>query len=111
MMAGKVFARDERGRPTRMTGTHQDVDVRKRAELAVAEARDAAERARARLGDILAGIRDAFLVLDAGWRFTHVNPQAEALLGRPAGELLGRSMYEVFPGLRGGPFEAALRTG
>ena len=110
MFAGKVFARDERGRPTRITGTHQDVDARKRGELALLESRDAAERTRQRLGDILTSIRDAFVALDARWRFTLVNPQAEALLGRPAAELLGRSIYEVFPGLRGGPFEAAMNS-
>ena len=105
---GKVVARDELGRPSRVAGTHQDVDSRKRAELAAGEARDAAERTRRRLGDILSSIRDAFVVLDAAWRFTHVNPQAQSLLGRPAADLLGHSIYAVFPGLRGGPFETAM---
>ncbi|ANP47316.1 PAS domain S-box protein [Candidatus Viadribacter manganicus] len=56
-------------------------------------------------GDGLAGqlyaslesMPDAFILLDAGWRFTYVNAQAEVLLQRGRSELLGRIIWEEFP--------------
>lgn len=46
---------------------------------------------------ILESITDAFFALDATWRFTYLNPQAEPLLQRPLGELLGRNVWDEFP--------------
>jgi PAS domain S-box-containing protein len=40
---------------------------------------------------------DAFILLDAGWRFTYINAQAEVLLQRGRCQLLGRNMWEEFP--------------
>ncbi len=45
----------------------------------------------------LESMPDAFILLDAGWRFTYVNAQAEVLLQRGRGQLLGRNMWEEFP--------------
>ena len=107
--SGRVVARDAGGNPTRVTGVTQDVDARKRAEHNLVEARDAAEATRRRLADILTSISDGFAVLDADWRFTHVNPQAEELLNRSGDALRGRSIWEAFPGLVASPFEQAMR--
>ena len=46
---------------------------------------------------ILDSIRDAFVSVDHDWCFTYVNAQAEALLGAARLELLGKSVWEVFP--------------
>ena len=46
---------------------------------------------------ILESITDAFFALDADWRFTYVNAQAERLLFRTREELLGCNMWEEFP--------------
>jgi PAS domain S-box-containing protein len=71
-------------------------------DRAVAEA--AAREAHARTSAILDGIADAFYSLDDQWRFVAVNPAAErAPLGRPASELLGKVIGEVFPKLPGTP--------
>jgi len=40
---------------------------------------------------------DGLAAFDAAGRYTYVNPVAERILGRSAGDLLGRSMTEVFP--------------
>ncbi len=40
---------------------------------------------------------DGFILLDAGWRFTYINAQAELILQRPRQRLLGRSMWDEFP--------------
>jgi len=50
-----------------------------------------------RLQQMLNRVSDAIFALDADWRFTYLNPQAEVLLRYPAVELLGRSVWEAFP--------------
>lgn len=87
---------DEHGSIARIHGTLQDIDERKTAEL----------RARSlekQLARTLESISEAFLTLDSDWRFTYLNREAEQLLGRPRAQLLGASLWEVYPGT-GGPF-------
>ncbi|MDD1673224.1 MAG: PAS domain S-box protein, partial [Methanomicrobiales archaeon] len=68
-----------------------DVTDRKRAEEALHEA-------HMRTSSILESIADTFYSLDNQWRFTTVNPAAEkAPFGRPASELLGRVIWELYP--------------
>ncbi|SFH00444.1 PAS domain S-box-containing protein/diguanylate cyclase (GGDEF) domain-containing protein [Palleronia marisminoris] len=66
-------------------------------------------RLEARLGEIIEGMSDAFYLLDREWRFSYVNRNAEALLGRACEELTGRVLWDEFPELAGTLFEAALR--
>jgi len=54
---------------------------------------------------ILESITDAFFALDADWRFTYVNAQAERLLARPRTELVGRVVWDEFPDAVGSVFE------
>jgi PAS domain S-box-containing protein len=73
----------------------RDLTERKLSEEALRET-------QARTAAILGGIADTFYSLDDKWRFTVVNPAAEqAPFGRPASELLGRVIWEVYPGLVG----------
>lgn len=58
---------------------------------------------------ILESITDAFFALDADWRFTYVNTQAERILARSRGDLLGRSVWDEFPDAVGSPFEREYR--
>ena len=46
---------------------------------------------------IFGRITDAFYALDEDWRFTHVNERAEELLQASEEELLGVSLWEVYP--------------
>src|SRR5579871_5752276 len=55
----------------------------------------------ARLRLALSSIRDQFYMLDANWRYTLVNPRVLETTGRSEAELLGRSIYELFPDLKG----------
>jgi PAS domain S-box-containing protein len=82
-------------RATSLVGTVADVTDRRRAE----------DQART----ILESITDAFFALDREWRFSYVNPQAERVLGRTPGDLLGRVIWEVYPGLHGSEFERVYR--
>ena len=71
----------------------QDITERKDAEMALREAQE-------RTITILDGIADTFYSLDSQWRFVTVNPAAEkAPFGRPASELLGRVIWDLYPGL------------
>jgi PAS domain S-box-containing protein len=63
------------------------------------------EHARQQTQRILESISDAFFALDHAWRFTYLNDEAERLLGRGRGELLGRSVWEEFPEAVGSTFQ------
>lgn len=82
---------------------------------AVLLARERAERelreSNERITNILESISDAFVVLDKEWRYTYVNPQAEAVvrpLNRSRADLLGKNHWEEFPDMVGTPVEENL---
>lgn len=58
---------------------------------------------------ILESISDAFYALNTQWEFTYVNSQAEYVLGHSRAELLGRSIWAVYPGALGSEFERRYR--
>ena len=68
-----------------------------------------------RILSVFESITDAFYTLDAEWRFTYLNREAERLLGLCNAELLGRALWEVFPDLQGSDVQLsylqAVRTG
>jgi PAS domain S-box-containing protein len=80
----------------------RDISEKKDAER---EVRQAGEQART----ILESITDAFYALDQDWRFTYVNRQAEKVLDRTKKELLGRVIWDEYPGMKGSEFERAFR--
>jgi PAS domain S-box-containing protein len=51
----------------------------------------------------------AFCFLDPQWRFRYVNVEAERLMGRPRGQLVGESVWVAFPRTVGSVFEEACR--
>lgn len=59
--------------------------------------------------NILESITDAFFAIDEQWRFTYVNQQAEQILNRKPGDLLGKVIWEEYPGLAASEFETAYR--
>lgn len=82
----------------------------------ITEAKSAEEALRAayhRIESTLSSITDAFFALDRDWRFTYINSEAERLLRRPAMELLGRNIWELFPEADAFRFqyERAVKTG
>lgn len=58
----------------------------------MAEPRDQSE-----LETILEGIGEAFYAVDCDWRITHFNTEASKHFRRPAAEMLGRRLWDVFP--------------
>ena len=52
----------------------------------------------------------AFCFLDAAWRFRYMNAEAERLMRRPRAQLIGATLWETFPQVRGTVFEPAYRA-
>jgi len=59
---------------------------------------------------IIDRVTDAIVEVDAEWRFTLVNEQAEALYGMAAADLLGEDFWEVFASARDTRFEDEYRA-
>ncbi|HEY4626188.1 MAG TPA: SpoIIE family protein phosphatase [Blastococcus sp.] len=93
--------RGEDGRTARVLGAAYDTTGERAGELRVAR--------------VLEAMPAGFYSLDREWRFTHVNAEAERLLGRTREELLGRVLWEAFPAAINSIFEDsyrdAVRTG
>jgi PAS domain S-box-containing protein len=58
---------------------------------------------------ILDSITDAFFSLNGNWEFSYVNRQTEITLGRAAADLLGKSIWDVYPGTLDSDFEKMYR--
>jgi PAS domain S-box-containing protein len=61
------------------------------------------------VGRILETVRDIFIVLDADWRFVYLNAAAVKTARQPLEKLLGRTVWECFPALRGTEVEVRYR--
>lgn len=84
----------------------RELSARVAAHLKLARIRKEAE-GRASL--ILESIKDGFVALDAEWRYTYVNGEAERLNGLSRQEHLGRTIWEIFPAVLGTILEEKLR--
>lgn len=71
--------------------------------------RTEAEEAHARVSSILESITDGFIALDAGWRFIYVNAMAERINGCGRDEMLGKTIWEIFPATQGTRLELEFR--
>ncbi|WP_445251627.1 PAS domain-containing protein [Microcoleus sp. LAD1_D1] len=77
-----------------VAGATRDITDRRQAEQAL---RQSEEQTR----NILESIAEAFFALDEHWMFSYVNRSAEALLDRTPGDLVGKNLWEEYPGLSG----------
>lgn len=59
------------------------------------------------LPELLDQLGDAVTVIDAGWRYRYVSPRAAEIIGRPAVEVVGEHVWEVFAEVVGTPQHAA----
>ena len=87
---GRVSQRAADGRARRMTGIVADIDERKRAEEALAEREQ-------RFRDVVDAAGEYVWETDAEWRYTYLSERAEAVLGYPRAELLGRKPKDFMP--------------
>jgi len=81
------------------------------ASLVIGQRHEAAERQAAehRSRAILESMSEGFVALDREWRITYANGAFEAQTQRRREDLVGGQFWELFPELRGGPKEQALR--
>lgn len=93
---------DENGTITGVQGAMQDI-----SELIAAQRK--ADDLSTQLANTLEHMGDAFFTLDRDWRFTYLNQRAEALLNRQRTDLVGRKVFDEFPGALGTAFEAQYR--
>lgn len=93
---------DETGRPLYFTGTIQDVTERRESELQV-------ERLAERLSHTLESITDGFFTVDREWRFTYVNREAERIFQHSRTQVLGETIWDLFPDLHGTVIETEYR--
>ncbi|WP_411282146.1 ATP-binding protein [Gemmatimonas sp.] len=92
----------EPGEHVRLVGVAMDITDRKLAE-------DAIRTSEGRTRTILESISDGFLALNADWRFTYINAAGERFLKRTPGDLIGKSLWDEFPGTAGSEFELLYR--
>lgn len=59
--------------------------------------------------NILETVQEAYVRLDGEFRFTFINRAAEALLGAPRADLIGRTPWDVHPETAGTPLELGFR--
>ena len=79
-----------------------DISARKASE-------DALIVSENRSRTILESITDGFFALDRDWRITYINAAGERFLGRTPGELIGKLLWEEFPGTVSSEFERVYR--
>jgi serine phosphatase RsbU (regulator of sigma subunit)/PAS domain-containing protein len=82
---------DERGSAVRLLGAAYDTTRQQRGE--------------ARVTRVLEAMNAAFFALDRDWRFSYVNAEAERVLRAGREELLGGTIWELFPAAVGSHFE------
>ncbi|MBA3272242.1 MAG: PAS domain-containing protein, partial [Chthoniobacterales bacterium] len=59
---------------------------------------------------ILASISDAFSALDSDWRYIYVNDKAAEYAGVAKEQMIGRTVWEIYPESVGGVFEESARS-
>lgn len=85
-----------------VVGTTRNITDRKHAEEKI-------RRLSERNLEILETITDGFVAIDEDWRISYANKQAENILDREPGDLVGQVLWELLPGLPGSEFESAFR--
>ncbi|PWW21844.1 GAF domain-containing protein [Geodermatophilus normandii] len=91
---GRALA-DVHGVATRLLGVAYDVTDQRGEALGVAE--------------VLEAMPAGFYSLSPDWRFTHLNAEAERLLGRRREDLLGEVIWDAFPAAVSSLFEESYR--
>ena len=85
---------DADGTPLQMVGMSLDITERKQAEAALRQSEQQSQ-------SILESISEAFFALNQNWQFTYVNGAAQVLLDRTPDDLIGKNLWQEYPGLSG----------
>jgi PAS domain S-box-containing protein len=82
--------RDAEGTPSRFPGAAMDITQRKLMETELKIARDRAQ-------SILESITDGFFTLDHNFCFSHMNQAGEEILDAKRADVVGKSLWELYP--------------
>ncbi|WP_431064556.1 PAS domain S-box protein [Methylotuvimicrobium sp.] len=88
-----AVVRDDQGKPTQMLGVVQDIDDRKRAELALAER----EKYLRIFQHIVDSVVDGVITIGADGIIRSFNPAACAIFGYRESDIVGRKINELMP--------------
>ncbi|MGK7900136.1 MAG: PAS domain S-box protein [Hormoscilla sp.] len=99
----RIIRDRSRNKAPEIVAVSRDISDRKQTEKALSESSQ-------QLVNILESITDAFLALDREWRFRFLNSQAEKILSRSQSELMGQSIWEMFPETVGSTLERQLKS-
>jgi|GEM_PF-6451913 len=91
---------DEAGDLTGFIAVQTDISSRRGAEAERSKLIAELEETTSRLKRILDSITDAYYTLDGEWRITEVNHAFEAITGLRRQDILGRTIWDVFPAAR-----------
>ncbi|EGK86368.1 response regulator [Microcoleus vaginatus PCC 9802] len=91
-------------------GTAVDITDQVRVENERQRAQQALRETEEQSRNILESIAEAFFALDENWRFTYLNQFAETLLDRIPGDLIGKNLWEEYPGLIDNELEPIYRS-
>ncbi len=94
--------KDERGRLKGAVLIFRDIAEKRRTERELA-------RSQQQLSGILAGIRDGFVALNREWHYVYVNEEAARQQNSSAQDMLGKSIWDLFPDLVGTQFQSELQ--
>jgi PAS domain S-box-containing protein len=86
-----------------MQRLRQELTVRER------ELRTKAENAESQYRAILESISEGFIFLDRDWHILYANEQVAGLGGVPLSSILGKTLWEAFPGAAESPFAPIYR--
>ncbi len=77
-------------------------------ERRIAQVRETARRetqvVETRMQDVLASIRDGFIIFDYNWCYTYINDRQLEIISMSREDVLGKNVWEIFPDLVGGEF-------
>ncbi|OEZ63870.1 MULTISPECIES: PAS domain-containing protein [unclassified Duganella] len=107
-LSQKCPYRNERGETVGLLGISRDITERKSQEESVSIAHAALQR-------VLDSITDGLAVLDSNWNYTYFSDTGAKMLGLNCEDLIGKSVWELFPHaddlLFGKQYRQAVATG
>ena len=86
----------------RLQGILRDITERQASEAAIRASED-------RIRMVLESITDGFFALDRDWRISYINTAGMRFLDRTPGDLIGKVLWDEFPGTVGSDFERVYR--
>lgn len=94
--------RDKDGHPQSVVRLTQDITEKKLAEASL-------HKVQAHTEAILASVSDVHILFDRQWHYVYLNDAAVAAIGMPLEEILGRTLWELYPDILGTELEYQLR--